>query len=385
MYFSTHNRALLRNIAAGTAMFAAAACSRSDRAGTGSDATQVQSGATVTTDTQSVATQPTSTEQATPGDTSTGMKNNIAPTPTSELASDTGKALAANTRHTRGHAAPAASDTAVSGYQPMGQDSSTPNSSAQQNSSSRDTVAVGDSSHIGKTGNRLEPTELSGQANTDTLNNQADSTRIRPPEDSTETVGTTSTSGGAPEMARDTTASLAQADTTAPQPSDTSAQLSQDSSAVQAQVDTTQQTEMAQQAPVDSAAPVQAEVDTSAARSSDSSSVGQTSEMAQQPADTAAGAVQADTAPGNGAKQSARADTVSSDVNADAAAVGAAGVQTGNIATGADAVALVTREGRRCTVVTDDAERRDMASSPATLNPCGTGTMTLPRVQAEER
>ena len=53
-----------------------------------------------------------------------------------------------------------------------------------------------------------------------------------------------------------------------------------------------------------------------------------------------------------------------------------------------DAVAQVTREGRRCAVVqTEESEediRWDLAGSPATINPCGTGTMTLPRIQTEE-
>jgi hypothetical protein len=78
-----------------------------------------------------------------------------------------------------------------------------------------------------------------------------------------------------------------------------------------------------------------------------------------------------------------------SEANADAAAVGAAGVaSTGNIATGADAVALMTRQGQRCTVAASDENPSvlwDMASSPSTLNPCGTGTMTLPKIWTGEK
>jgi hypothetical protein len=81
--------------------------------------------------------------------------------------------------------------------------------------------------------------------------------------------------------------------------------------------------------------------------------------------------------------------TDSAGANADAAAVGAAGVaSTGNIATGADAVALMSRQGKRCVVVASDEDRQvlwDMASSPSTLNPCGTGTMTLPRIWTGEK
>jgi hypothetical protein len=66
--------------------------------------------------------------------------------------------------------------------------------------------------------------------------------------------------------------------------------------------------------------------------------------------------------------------------------VGAAQVpSTGNIATGADAVALMTREGEPCRVENSRDVQWDLASSPATLNPCGSGTMTLPKVQTGEK
>lgn len=76
------------------------------------------------------------------------------------------------------------------------------------------------------------------------------------------------------------------------------------------------------------------------------------------------------------------------DSTADAAAVSAGIASTGNIATGADAVALMSRQGKRCVVAASDENRDvlwDMASSPSSLNPCGTGTMTLPRVWTEEK
>jgi hypothetical protein len=75
--------------------------------------------------------------------------------------------------------------------------------------------------------------------------------------------------------------------------------------------------------------------------------------------------------------------------NADAAAVGAAGVaSTGNIATGADAVALMSRQGERCVVASAEQNPHvlwDMANSPSGLNPCGTGTMTLPKIWTGEK
>lgn len=51
--------------------------------------------------------------------------------------------------------------------------------------------------------------------------------------------------------------------------------------------------------------------------------------------------------------------------------------------TGADAVAMVSRQGGQCGVVdpeTDEEVRWDMSSTPATLNPCGLGSMNLSKV-----
>jgi len=64
--------------------------------------------------------------------------------------------------------------------------------------------------------------------------------------------------------------------------------------------------------------------------------------------------------------------------------VGAAAV-SGEV-TGADAVALMTREGVRCGLVdpeANEAVRWDMSSTPVTLNPCGMGSMNLSRIWTE--
>jgi len=61
--------------------------------------------------------------------------------------------------------------------------------------------------------------------------------------------------------------------------------------------------------------------------------------------------------------------------------VGAAAIG-GNV-TGAEAVALMGREGVRCAVVdpeANEAVRWDMSSTPVTLNPCGMGSMVLSRI-----
>lgn len=159
----------------------------------------------------------------------------------------------------------------------------------------------------------------------------------------------------------------AQVSAAAPQPSDTSAVASVTDTAVKAEITAT---EMAR----------------------DTSTVLAQGDTAAQ----ASGQVQADTATiGDTAVILTHADTTQQtevavgDSTAGAAAVGAAGIaSTGNIATGADAVALMSRQGERCVVAASDENRDalwDMASFPSSLNPCGTGTMTLPRAWTGEK
>jgi len=65
--------------------------------------------------------------------------------------------------------------------------------------------------------------------------------------------------------------------------------------------------------------------------------------------------------------------------------VGAAA--TGGDVTGAEAVALLSREGVRCAVVdpeVNEAVRWDMSNTPVTLNPCGMGSMVLSRIWTEK-
>ena len=64
--------------------------------------------------------------------------------------------------------------------------------------------------------------------------------------------------------------------------------------------------------------------------------------------------------------------------------VGAAAV-AGDV-TGAEAVALMSREGVRCAIVDpeeNEAVRWDMSSTPVTLNPCGLGSMNLSKIWTE--
>ncbi len=65
--------------------------------------------------------------------------------------------------------------------------------------------------------------------------------------------------------------------------------------------------------------------------------------------------------------------------------IGAAAV-AGDV-TGSEAVVLLSRQGARCAVVDpeeNEAVRWDMSSTPVALNPCGLGSMVLSRIRTEQ-
>jgi len=190
-------------------------------------------------------------------------------------------------------------------------------------------------------------------------------------------------------MARDTSVALAQGDTVGPVESDTAVVAGTDTAAIQAQVDTTagDQTELAIEHQADSLTVV-----------GDSSSVNDPGPRAKtdtvaQKADSLAEYHEADRVrpPEDSTETLGQVTTdqpnydVEAIGDAEGEVVGAARVpSTGNIATGADAVALMTREGEPCRVEDSRDVQWDLAGSPATRNPCGSGTMTLPKVQTGE-
>jgi hypothetical protein len=71
--------------------------------------------------------------------------------------------------------------------------------------------------------------------------------------------------------------------------------------------------------------------------------------------------------------------------DADTSAAGAAAV--GSTVTGAEAVALMDRAGERCVLLNEESTEAawDISDSPADLNPCGPGTMTLSPVRTGEK
>jgi hypothetical protein len=195
-------------------------------------------------------------------------------------------------------------------------------------------------------------------------------------------------------MARDTSVTLAQGDTAAVQAQvDTSSQAQVDTATIGdtgvilARPDTST-TEMAtaDTAMASDTASSEVAVADTAAPASDSAATERmhSDTVSQKAAELAKHESARVRPPADSAELHGNVTTNQSGASADASAVGAAGVaSTGNIVTGAEAVAEMTRAGERCSVAATDEHRDvqwDMASSPATLNPCGTGTMTLPNV-----
>lgn len=377
MLLTIHNRTLLRGMLAGAvAVGTVSACSRSDRA-EGRDTTQTGAGVTPADTQASIATQPTTTDTAVASVRDTGNAGG------ETAVTDTAPAEMANAAvDTAATAEPDTStDTTAAGYEPMARDTSV---ALAQGATTQlavkdqpDTVTVvGDSSSVDKPGPRAKEDTVSQKA--DSLAKYHEADRVRPPGDSTEPLGQVTTpdttAAGYEPMARDTSVALAQGDTVGLAQTDTAVQAETDTAAMEVQVDTS--TEVGDSSSVDQPGP-RAKEDT-VAQKADSLAQYHEAERVRPPEDSTETLGQVTT------------DEPNYDVeaigDANGEVVGAAQVQsTGNIATGADAVALMTREGEPCRVEDSRDVQWDMASSPATLNPCGSGTMTLPKVQTGEK
>lgn len=376
MYFPVSHRVLTRTLMAGLLAFAGTtACSRPDRSESrDADAAVMQDTAAVQ-DTMTAGTGQT----ATGTDTMTGSGTTMGDTAPAQIQSDAPRAATASPSAERQDTS-LQGDTASQGYRPM----------------QRDTATV--------------PVE-------------SDSARVT--EDTSEIgVNPDTAAAGYVEMARDTSGAADQIDTTAGAWADTAG-------ALQARVDTTEtETELAV---ADSGKAITAVADTTGAVADttgndgrirppeDSTEVGgevttdtNTTAVAAVSGDAAVGARGADTTENAGRIRPPEDSTeILGDVNsadtADEAQVtevaqdslpndpksvaatepsaddvGAAAI--GGTVTGADAVAMMTRQGARCTVVdpeSDEKVRWDMSRTPATLNPCGLGSMNLSKIVTE--
>lgn len=308
MRFSPFNRALLRGVLAGAVVLTGTACSRPDRAESGSN-----NGSTVLPDSSNAPAQPSDTGAAAGAVSDTAAAPAESSTqPRTPAQPNTSRAETAN---------PSESDAA--GYRPM----------------ERDTAAV--------PGQRLD----SARVTADSADAPSDSSVSGIP-------STTDTAAvGYVEMARDTSTVAEQAETTA-------------SVAVVDSVDaTTPDTNNAGRIrPTEDSTEILGQVRVRPPEDSTEllGSVTTTDEAADETADEQI-------------INPADEETVAVSETTDE--VGAAAVAAD--VTGAEAVALLSRQGVRCAVVdpeVNEAVRSDMSSTPVALNPCGMGSMNLSKI-----
>lgn len=143
MRLTIHNRPLLRAWLASATMLAGVAACGGDRAETGSSSGEPAGAATVA-DTGVAAAQ------------SALIDRDTSSTDTTSGAAPAAPQLVKTKRKNAQKTLNVAPDTSVSGYQAMGGDSPAP-AAADTGRRAEDTVVVGDSVEIGKTGERLEP------------------------------------------------------------------------------------------------------------------------------------------------------------------------------------------------------------------------------------
>jgi hypothetical protein len=150
-----------------------------------------------------------------------------------------------------------------------------------------------------------------------------------------DTTSADSTSAGYSEMARDTSSAAGRGDTAAVAVADTTTPAESDTASIKVQMDTTQ-------------------------------------------------VANADTLQDNSARIRPPEDSTEVGGNVTTDTAGAAPI--GGAVTGIDAVSLMSRAGARCVVKDDSGDVYwDLSDSPAALNPCGTGTMTLSLVRTGEK
>ncbi|MEP7227552.1 MAG: hypothetical protein ABI785_09350, partial [Gemmatimonadales bacterium] len=316
------NRALLRGMLAGAVVLTGAACSRSDRAKSGPDNT-----AAIAPDTGSNIAQPSNSG------TMTGAVSDTA-TPSDRSSSSTQPTSSAPSNAPRAEtAAPSEKDAA--GYQSMERDTASP---SNQHSDSARVTADTSVSQAAPVTSDSATTEMSasGSASADVADTAA---------------------AGYAEMARDTSTVADQADTAAANGDvalkatvDTSSEANADLSAGAGAADST-----------DNAGRIRPPEDSTEILGNVSTNEGD------------------ETADEQVVRPEDRATVATSETPNDE--VGAAAI--GGEATGAEAVALLTREGLRCAVVNPEANqavRWDMSSTPIALNPCGMGSMVLSRI-----
>jgi hypothetical protein len=331
MSFSISNRALVRGMLAGAVVLTGTSCSRSDRTESGRD--------------NSAAVLPDTSRNAADAGTATGSVNDTATTP-AQPSTPSQPSTSGQSNTPRAETAPP-SDKDAAGYRSMERD--TTYAPGQRSDSARVTA---DSAEVSSVPADTTVTETSAAA--DTAANMAG--------------GADTASVGYAEMARDTSTVADQADTAATPNGDV---------ALQASIDTSSQadsTEILGQVTTNSTAegvsPDSVELVRVRPPEDSTELLGNADEAVDETADEQV------------IEPEDRETVAAAEVPTDE--VGAAAIG-GNL-TGAEAVALMSREGVRCAVVdpeANEAVRWDMSSTPVTLNPCGMGSMNLSRIWTE--
>jgi hypothetical protein len=326
MNLSMHHQTLLRGIVAGAVVLAGvSACSRSDRAGTGRDTTQSGATAVVLSDSQTSANapQPSAGAATQPsGDTATATAQTRTPR----------QRTAPPSRRVRQDTTVKSGKVAVSGYRGMEQDSV---STAAPDSASPEPAPTGAASPVDSAGVTSDYALTGDTTSADTA------------------------SAGYSEMARDTSSAAARGDTAAVAMADTITSAESDTAGIKVRMDTTH-TDTLTVATADSADTVSAQSEPAAAQVANADTLQDNSGRIRPPED-------------------------STEIRGNMTdAAGAAPM--GDTVTGIEAVSLMSRAGARCVVKDDSGDVWwDMSDSPAALNPCGTGTMTLSLVRTGEK
>ena len=412
MNLSMHSQALLRGILAGAVVLSGASgCSRSDRAGAGRDTTQTSATAVTPSDTQTSgsATQPfagASTQP--PGDTAMTTTRDTARA-TAQMPTSLQPSRPSN-RRVRPDTTVKSDEEAVSGYRGMERDSSTQPEPSAATRNTADSAEVSSDSSVG-----ASPDTTSAEVGTGAAS------PLDPAGVTSDYALTADTSAaGYSEMAADTDSAAARGDTAAVAVTDTAAQAESDTANIQVQMDTTTAQAQADTtttghpdkltvATADSADTASTKGEQAAAQAANADTLQENAGRIRPPEDSTEilGNVTGDSASaasGNVASQSEterirppedsteirgnvtgdkdRAEATSREAPTDATDA----APIGPTVTGIDAVALMSRAGARCVVKDDSSDVWwDMADSPAALNPCGTGTMTLSLVRTGEK
>jgi hypothetical protein len=356
MNLSMHNQVLLRGIMVSAVVLSGASgCSRSDRAGVGRDTTQTGATAVTPSDTQTSA----SAAQRSAG-ASTQPSGDTAMTTTRDTARATAQTPTSpqpsrpSNRRIRPDTTVKSGAEAVSGYRGMERDSSAQPEPSAATRNTRDSAGVSSDSSV--------------STSPDTTSAEVAGTGAASPLDS---AGVTSdyaltadtSAAGYSEMAADTSSAAGRGDTAAVAVTDTAAQAESDTANIHVQMDTT-----TAQSP-----------DTLTVATADSADTAST-----QSEQVAAQAANADTLQDNAGR--IRPPEDSTEIRGNVTGDKDRAEARSNAVTGVDAVALMSRAGARCVVKDDSSDVWwDMADSPAALNPCGTGTMTLSLVRTGEK